>query len=250
MEDKEEVMKFRKLKADEIELKVGNVNRRGYTLLLYKNARVDMQVLDETVGAENWQNKFYEVVGNLYCSVGINVNFGTDKDERWIWKDDCGSESDFGDKEKGQASDARKRAGFAWGIGRELYTAPSIFIECETESVDGRHYKIKNYADERKANSMRVEKIDYIDDKISSLVITDNKGEITFTFGDYETLTQGSGCDYVLNGGKYDGEKLGYVYHKDREYLNWCLGNCKSQVLIMNIKKCFEQNGEVIEQEV
>lgn len=174
-------MKFRNLKPEEIDVKVGSVGSGYYTLLLYKNARVDMAILDETVGVENWQNKFYEVVGNLYCSVGININFDkADKEPIWIWKDDCGVESAFGDKEKGQASDARKRAGVAWGIGRELYTAPKITISCETEQ-EGKGYKIKNVADRIRSNNMKVAEITYTENgDIDKLVIVDSKGNVAF----------------------------------------------------------------------
>lgn len=166
-------MRFRKLKASEIDVKVGSVSAKGYTLLLYKNARVDMAILDETVGAENWQNKFYEVCGNLYCSLGIKCG------NEWIWKDDCGVESAFGDKEKGQASDARKRAGFAWGIGRELYTSPFIFIPCETQYDEkSKSYKIAN---DEKYRKFIVSEITYTENgDIDKLVIIDNKGVFAF----------------------------------------------------------------------
>lgn len=122
---------FRDLRADEIEVRVAQANEYGVSLLLYKDARVDMAILDETVGQANWQNKFYEHKNILFCSLGINVNY-TDPlaDERWIWKDDAGVESNT-EAEKGNASDARKRAGFAWGIGRELYTSPEIKLKPE-----------------------------------------------------------------------------------------------------------------------
>lgn len=176
-------MEFRKLNSNEIDVKVGSVGAKGYTLLLYKNARVDMAILDETVGAENWQNKFYEVCGNLYCSVGINVNAlnakGVDVPERWVWKDDCGVESAFGDKEKGQASDARKRAGFAWGIGRELYTSPFIFIPCETIQ-DGKSYKIAD--SNEKFRKFAVKEITFTENgEIDKLVIVDTKGVVAFS---------------------------------------------------------------------
>lgn len=174
-------MQFRKLKAEEIDVKVGSVTSKGYTLLLYKNARVDMAILDETVGAENWQNKFYEVCGNLYCSVGININFNNkEKEIVWVWKDDCGVESAFGDKEKGQASDARKRAGFAWGIGRELYTAPFIFVSCETQYDEkSKSYKIVDQNE--KFRKFNVKEITYMDcGDIDKLVIVDNKGVVAF----------------------------------------------------------------------
>lgn len=126
---------MRTLKADEIEVRIGQVgqdkNGNGYaTLLLYKNARTDMQVLDETFGAMNWQKDYKEIKGNLYCGVGI----WDENKQQWVWKWDCGTESNT-EKEKGEASDAFKRAsvnvsdGKGGGIGRELYTAPSIFVE-------------------------------------------------------------------------------------------------------------------------
>ena len=123
--------KFRDLRAEEIECRVQSVKANGLVLLLYKDARVDMNILDETVGSSNWQNKFYENKGILFCSLGINTNFDKpDLPDRWVWKDDAGVESNT-EAEKGNASDARKRAGFAWGIGRELYTAPFTWIPAD-----------------------------------------------------------------------------------------------------------------------
>lgn len=132
--------KFRDLRADEIECRVQSVKENGFVLLLYKDARVDMNILDETVGASNWQNKFYENKGILFCSLGINTNFNKpDLPDRWVWKDDAGVESNT-EAEKGNASDARKRAGFAWGIGRELYTAPFTWIPAEKCNIkDGKN---------------------------------------------------------------------------------------------------------------
>ena len=122
-------MEFRDLRADEIDCRVATVTEKGVSLLLYKDARCDMNILDETVGAENWQNKFYEQKGILFCSLGINTNYNNpDLPDRWIWKDDAGSESNT-EAEKGNASDARKRSGVAFGLGRELYTAPFIWIK-------------------------------------------------------------------------------------------------------------------------
>ena len=123
--------KFRDLKADEIECRVQQVKENGLVLLLYKDARVDMNILDEAVGSSNWQNKFYEHKGILFCSLGINTNFEVPgSPDRWVWKDDAGVESNT-EAEKGNASDARKRAGFAWGIGRELYTSPFTWIPAD-----------------------------------------------------------------------------------------------------------------------
>ena len=133
--------KFRDLRADEIEVRVQSVKENGLVLLLYKDARVDMNILDETVGAANWQNKFYEHKGILFCSLGINTNYDKpDLPDRWVWKDDAGVESNT-EAEKGNASDARKRAGFAWGIGRELYTAPFTWISADKCNIkNGKCY--------------------------------------------------------------------------------------------------------------
>jgi hypothetical protein len=124
--------KFRDLKEDEIECRVQSVKDNGLVLLLYKDARVDMNILDETTGAENWQREHYECKGNLFCRVGIRVGR---KDEcggysEWVFKSDCGTESNT-EAQKGEASDSFKRACFNWGIGRELYTSPFIWIKAE-----------------------------------------------------------------------------------------------------------------------
>ena len=190
---------FRTLKADEIDLRVGTVGKKGYTLLLYKNARVDMDILDETVGSENWQRDHKEIKGNLYCGVGI---WDEDK-QQWIWKWDCGTESNT-EKEKGEASDSFKRACVNVGIGRELYTSPFVFIACETECYDGKHYKIKNPSDISLSNSMRVKEITYTKDRvIKDLVIVDSKGVVRFSTKETpkpaEPNPSGSGLDLDPN---------------------------------------------------
>jgi hypothetical protein len=125
------ICKVRDLKEDEIECKISSVkDGKGISLLLYKTARTDMSMLDETFGQMNWQCEYKEIKGNMYCGISV---FDEIKKE-WITKWDCGVESAFGDKQKGEASDAFKRAGFKWGIGIELYTAPFIWIpsdKCE-----------------------------------------------------------------------------------------------------------------------
>ena len=125
-------MKFRDLRANEIDCRVQSVKENGLVLLLYKDARVDMNILDETVGAERWQREHYECKGNLFCRVGICVE--TKKGDavfpEWVWKADCGTESNT-EAQKGEASDSFKRACFNWGIGRELYTSPLIWISAD-----------------------------------------------------------------------------------------------------------------------
>ena len=120
--------KFRDLRADEIECRVQSVKENGLVLLLYKDARVDMNILDETVGSENWQREHYECKGNLFCRVGIYQDDASYPG--WVWKSDCGTESNT-EAQKGEASDSFKRACFNWGIGRELYTAPFTWIPAD-----------------------------------------------------------------------------------------------------------------------
>ena len=119
-------MKFRDLRADEIEVRVSRCNNWGVDLLLYKTARVDADILDETIGPDNWQCRFYEHKGTMFCSLGIRIK-REDGTTEWVWKDDAGSPSNM-ESVKGEASDAFKRAAFKWGIGRSLYTAPNIFV--------------------------------------------------------------------------------------------------------------------------
>lgn len=121
-------LKFRPLRADEVECRVAQTANKTdkdpmawITALLYKNARCDMAVLDETVGPTNWQR--HHLRENANCIISI----WDDKKMQWIEKEDTGTESNA-EAEKGLASDSFKRAGFNWGIGRELYTAPVIFI--------------------------------------------------------------------------------------------------------------------------
>lgn len=110
--------------ADEIEVRPTDTKFNKCTLLLYKDARTDRRILDETVGPENWQCEYYEVNGATFCRVGI----WDDKKEQWIWKSDCGSENTF-EREKSLASDSFKRACFKFGIGVELYSTPKIKIQ-------------------------------------------------------------------------------------------------------------------------
>lgn len=167
-------MLFRELKADEIDVRVGSVTQKGVTLLFYKDARCDMNILDESVGAHNWQRDHKEVKGNLYCGVAIKC------DDQWVWKWDCGTES-YTEKEKGEASDSFKRACFNWGIGRELYTAPFTFVPCETEQKDGRYVLTKN--GQKKIAGAFVSNIQYLEHKIVDVTVCDRNGDVLFRGG-------------------------------------------------------------------
>lgn len=138
------------LKAEDIECRTQKITKEGAVLLLYKTARVDMRILDEVYGEMNWQRHHEVVNGNLFCTISV---WDSEKSQ-WVSKQDVGTESNA-EAEKGQASDAFKRAGFAWGIGRELYDAPFIFIHAPVDKYDRFTVKdIKYSKTERKFTSL------------------------------------------------------------------------------------------------
>lgn len=164
---------FPLLKANQIEVKVKKTTESGAVLLLYKTARIDMDLLDSTVGPDNWTNDYREIKGNLYCGIAIR------RDGEWIWKWDCGIESrtdSDGNEKKGEASDAFKRAGFRWGIGRELYTAPFTFATMPTER-QGAGYRLAGFP------KFWVDEIGYEDGCISRLrILCKNRNAVTEVF--------------------------------------------------------------------
>lgn len=164
---------FRELRADEVDARVSTISDKGLRLLLYKDARCDMNILDETVGPMNWERE-HEIIGDrLYCTVSI---FDEDKNS-WISKQDVGIES-YAEKEKGQASDSFKRACFNWGIGRELYTAPFIWINAGLYKEANKGGKQTTY-DKFGVESMTVE-----NHKITGLTIKNlSTNKIVYTYG-------------------------------------------------------------------
>ena len=129
-------MEFRKLRADEIDVRIQSCTQKGAILLLYKDARVDQNILDETVGAMFWQRQHTR--DNQNCIVSIwNKEIG-----QWVHKEDTGSESNT-EKEKGLASDSFKRACFNWGIGRELYTTGLIWVNADKMNLKESQYNGK-----------------------------------------------------------------------------------------------------------
>lgn len=144
---------FRLLTEGEIECRVSEIDKQGkwLKLLLYKTARTDAALLDETVGPMNWCNEYREIDGKMYCGISIKSEAG-----EWVQKWNVGTESNM-EAEKGEASDAMKRAGFAWGIGAELYSAPKIKIPAEKCNIKQYNGKYKNY------DNFQVEKIAYDD---------------------------------------------------------------------------------------
>ena len=146
------------LKAEDIECRIQKITKEGAVLLLYKTARVDMRILDEVYGEMNWQRHHEVINNNLFCTISV---WDSEKSQ-WVSKQDVGTESNA-EAEKGQASDAFKRAGFAWGIGRELYDAPFIFIHAPVDKYDRFTVKEIKYSKTER--------------KFTSLVIVDKNGK-------------------------------------------------------------------------
>lgn len=165
---------FRPLTKDEIDCRVATCKENGVSLLLYKDARVDQNILDETFGIFGWQRSHQLIDGNLYCTVSIrNPETG-----EWIHKQDVGKESNA-EKEKGQASDSFKRACFNLGIGRELYTAPFIWIPKELVTI-----KKDNKGKDTTNDRFSVSSITIEGGKIVQLEIkSDTRKCVVYTYG-------------------------------------------------------------------
>ena len=160
----------RLLKSDEIECRVSVISEKGLSLLLYKDARVDQKILDETFGMFGWKRSHQCIDGNLYCTVEIRDQ----ETGEWIAKQDVGT-TGYAEKEKSQASDSFKRPCFNWGIGRELYSAPFIWIpasKVQLQKKNDRYYCSENF---------HVTGITYSESReITGLSITNDSGEIVF----------------------------------------------------------------------
>lgn len=170
----------RLLRADEIECRIGTINEKGLSLLLFKDARVDQKILDETFTPFGWKRFHQMIDGRLYCTVEI---WDTEK-QQWVGKQDVGTES-YSEKEKGQASDSFKRACFNWGIGRELYTAPFIWIHSGKVAIQNHNGKFT--CNER----FTVRNIVYDDNRIiSALSIVGSKGREVYSMCQEQPVIQ------------------------------------------------------------
>lgn len=170
---------MRKLRADEIECRVATVSEKGCSLLLYKDARTDQRLLDETYGVMNWQRHHKMIGDNLFCTISV-----WDKEKnQWIEKEDVGVES-YTEKEKGQSSDSFKRAGFLFGIGRELYTAPFIWINKNDCKLVEKNGKMTTY------DHFTLRDIQYDGDRISALeIVNDSLKRTVYTYGKLSAST-------------------------------------------------------------
>ena len=167
---------FRSLTKDEIEVRVGG----GGSLLLYKTARVDANILDETVGCFNWQKRFYQVKNTMICAIAINVNYEKPNlPPLWVEKADGGDDDYTMEKVKAECSDSMKRAAFQWGIGRNLYTAPKIKIPDQFKN--SQYFDVAEIGYDKNGN-------------IVDLVITTNFGnDIVFSYKNGKKVAQNGG---------------------------------------------------------
>jgi len=169
----EEKRNIRLLKAEEIDVRVGAIYEKGITLLLYKDARVDMAILDEIYGPMNWSRRHVMFGDVMFCELAVkNTETG-----EWVVKMDVGSPS-FAEPIKGQASDSFKRTGVLFGIGRELYTAPFIWLDRSKVDIDTVKSK------EVVKDHFTVQTIQYDEEKrcITGLIITNQKKQVVYQY--------------------------------------------------------------------
>lgn len=233
---------IRLLKANEIEVRVQSVKQTksstGCILLLYKDARVDMKILDETFGMAGWKRTHELINGRLFC----NIDIWDDEKKEWIRKQDVGVES-YTEKEKGQASDAFKRAGFNVGIGRELYTSPFIWINLE----QGETYQKGNNTALSPKIHFSVKSIEYNKEReISKLEIQDNHNKVRYTLGKntIQTNTATNTTKPAVTGSKTSFtlkcEKCGMeISEKVANYSKSKIGNA----LCMNCQGAYQKNN-------
>lgn len=238
-------MKIRTLTADEIDVRGQSVSKGsggkiGVVLLLYKDARVDMKILDETFGICGWQRSHEVIDGNLYCTIKIRSQKG-----EWISKQDVGVESNT-EKEKGQASDSFKRAAFNIGIGRELYTSPFVWVELDDKeySQQGDKYKMSSWI------KFYVMDIKYSEDNvITDLVIVDKNGKVRYslkspvvtktqpkkteTLKNITTVEQAAALKITF--GEYTAKPLGEIYKTDIECIKQLVKECSDETVLKAI---------------
>lgn len=178
---------IRLLNADEIECRIATINEKGLSLLLYKDARVDQRILDETFGIFGWKRSHQCIDGNLYCTVEVRDG----KSGEWIAKQDVGT-TGYTEKEKSQASDSFKRACFNWGIGRELYTAPFIWLpaaKVQIQKKDGKCFCSAHFT---------VTSIIYNDSReITGLSIANDKGQVVYEWKSEKDSPDSKGNDLI-----------------------------------------------------
>lgn len=242
---------FRTLTADEIECRVGNVAKdqngeiKGFFLLLYKTARVDANILDETVGCFNWQKRFYQVKNTMICEIAINVNYNdSTKEPVWVSKCDGGDDDFQTEKVKGECSDSMKRAGFQWGIGRELYFGPKIYISSDKATTKDYFNVVSVAFDDKKVMT----EITIENSKTHEIVFSYPKGTNTSQNGNKPPRnpksTEGSGKGTIRPSEK---DKLNkFIATLDQDKLNKFIAWLDQRYHTININELSDEEGIMV----
>ena len=171
------------LKVDQVDFRIQSINKGGYaTLLAYKDARVDIRRLNDIFGVGGWRKQYREIKGNLFCRLYIPCQ---DDKSNWSWVEDVGVPSKE-ESEKGEASDAFKRAGFNLGIGIELYDYPEIRVKLNDDEwemkvgQDGKERPTQTYKLKLKEWKWYSE---FEERRISFLAAQDSHGVTRFQWG-------------------------------------------------------------------
>lgn len=225
----------RLLRADEIECRVSTINERGLSLLLFKDARVDQKILDETFTPFGWKRTHQIIDGNLYCTVEI---WDSEKCQ-WISKQDVGTTS-YSEKEKGQASDSFKRACFNWGVGRELYTAPFIWIGAVHATIQKKDNKFTT------SDRFSVQSISYNEQReINALVIVNGKGFKVFEMKPKQKNRQDTGNQQNTGGKPDEGQEA-----ECKEEPSWETGSPKKSGQKPEENRITDMQKSILEQEL
>lgn len=166
------------LEIKDIDFRIQSINKGWYaTILAYKDARVDMNRLDDVVWAWLWKREHFD--NNTRCKVSI---YNTDIKE-WVSKEDVWTKSNT-EAEKGLASDSFKRACFNWGIWRELYDYPVMQIKLNSDEFELKEYNWKTSAKSTWNFKLKEWKwtSEFSEWNLISLVARDNKWKVRFSF--------------------------------------------------------------------
>ena len=229
---------FRTLHADEIECRVGNTIKdkqtgliKGFTLLLYKTARVDAIILDETVGAFNWQKKYYQVKNTMVCSIGIY----DEERKEWVWKDDGGDDDSQMEKVKSELSDSQKRSAFVWGIGRELYFGPKITIWVNTGNSEKDYYSVKSVEFDKNKNMVELTIINESKDGVVAFQFKNGKvlyiADTNASQPSEKPLNTSAGTVTPKHKALIEAKLLSFNEEQRQKFFKWLDEKCKTMAL-------------------
>ena len=166
------------LRADQIDFRIQSINKGGFaTILAYKDARCDMQRLDDVCGPLGWRREHSR--DNANCTILI----WDDEKKFWVGKEDTGTES-YTESEKGLASDSFKRAAFNWGIGRELYDYPVIQVKLADQEFQVNGQQVKATWKLKLKEWRWINQFDE-NGNLTFLAAKDENGQMRFKFGEY-----------------------------------------------------------------